>query len=222
MLETPQKEGEPKIFKLDYPNNAPWEYQGVVYNYYFAEESNNPKAVLVHLHGLNSHGGASGYFGVNLAKTCGINVYALDFKNFGQSGGDERGYIESFEDTVKTAEEFIKFIFNKYKGKPRLFLSGNSFGGSIAVQLAINTPKIYRGLVLFVPAIREVRESQYFMKKLGLAMGYMFPKLKLLNQSFDSGTKFKIGHHILADKNNYTAKIVPGSVRTVLNAMAEL
>jgi len=42
---------------------------------------------------LNAHGNGSGYFTQNIAKVCPIDIYALDFKNFGRSGGEERGYI---------------------------------------------------------------------------------------------------------------------------------
>lgn len=42
---------------------------------------------MFYFHGLNSHGNNSGYMGVNVSETCKINVYALDFTNFGQSGG---------------------------------------------------------------------------------------------------------------------------------------
>jgi hypothetical protein len=49
---------------------------------------------LFYLHGLNSYGGASAYMGVNIAKAVpNVNVYALDFLNFGKSKGDEKGYI---------------------------------------------------------------------------------------------------------------------------------
>jgi hypothetical protein len=52
---------------------------------------------MFYFHGLNSHANSSGYMGVSVSENCKINVYALDFKNFGLSGGDIRGYIPSFE-----------------------------------------------------------------------------------------------------------------------------
>jgi hypothetical protein len=72
------------------------------------------------------------------------------------------------------------------------------------------------------PSLREVKESQVIMKKVGKALGFLFPTLRLVNQTFDSGNKYDMSENILADKNNYTGKLVPGSVRTVLNAMEEL
>jgi hypothetical protein len=52
---------------------------------------------------MNAHGGSSGYLGVNIAKNASINVYAIDFLNFGQSKGDLDGYIDSIDDMVRQA-----------------------------------------------------------------------------------------------------------------------
>lgn len=67
-------------------------------NYYFVKHNKleEPKAVFFSFHGLNTHGGASGYLGTNLAASCPVDVYALDFKNFGLSEGPIRGFIPSF------------------------------------------------------------------------------------------------------------------------------
>lgn len=56
-------------------------------NYYSAKQTQlkEPAALFFSFHGLNSHGASSGYLGANIAKNCPIDVYALDFKNFGLS-----------------------------------------------------------------------------------------------------------------------------------------
>jgi hypothetical protein len=36
-------------------------------NYYFVKKTENPKALFFSLHGMNSHGGSSGYLGMNIA-----------------------------------------------------------------------------------------------------------------------------------------------------------
>ena len=64
----------------------------------------------------------------------------MDFKNFGQSQGDFRGYISSFEDSLKEAEGFVDFILAKYKNKPKVIISGLSFGGTICFKMAITKP----------------------------------------------------------------------------------
>jgi len=94
LLNTPQDQGPASILKEEYPQEARFKYKQYKLNYYFTETTSEPEAVLFYLHGLNSYGGASAYMGVNIAKTIpNVNVYALDFLNFGKSKGDYKGYI---------------------------------------------------------------------------------------------------------------------------------
>lgn len=104
MLDIPQKKGQFPIYKADYPSKAKWNYGGYNLNYWYSEKNGkNPSALVFYFHGLNSYGGSSGYFGTSLAEECGVNVYAVDFTNFGDSEGGERGYISSFESMVNEA-----------------------------------------------------------------------------------------------------------------------
>ena len=50
---------------------------------------------------MNSHGGSSGYYTLNIAKKLNLDVYAQDFINFGRSEGPCRGLIESLDAEVK-------------------------------------------------------------------------------------------------------------------------
>lgn len=94
MLQIPQKTGEYPIFKQEYPNHGKWSYKGTEHHYYYSLSEGKPtNAILISFHGLNAHGNGTGYFTQNIAKICPIDIYALDFKNFGRSGGEERGYI---------------------------------------------------------------------------------------------------------------------------------
>jgi hypothetical protein len=60
------------------------------------------------------------------------------------------------------------------------------------------------------------------MKKLGKAIGYLFPTMQLVTPKFTDGNRYKMEQHIIADERNYTGKIIPGTIRTVLNAMEEV
>lgn len=57
------------------------------------------------------------------------------------------------------------------------------------------------------------------MKKLGKAIGYLFPTLELVDPKFTDGNKYNMEKHIKADERNYTGKVIPGTIRTVLNAI---
>lgn len=70
-------------------------------NYFSVEKNNNPKAIVVHFHGLNSHGGLSGYYASEILAICPeTNFYSFDQMNFGQSEGPCRGHISSLEDSA--------------------------------------------------------------------------------------------------------------------------
>jgi alpha-beta hydrolase superfamily lysophospholipase len=103
---------------------------------------------------MNSHGGKSGYFGVNIAKNTQINVYSLDFLNFGKSQGDLRGYIHSFDECVNQAESFADHVSSLYNHTTPIFLCGMSLGGSISLKMSLRNPQKYKGIIFLNPALR--------------------------------------------------------------------
>lgn len=177
---------------------------------------------MIYFHGMNSHGGSSGYLGTKVSEACCINVYALDFTNFGLSGGTTRGYIESFEDVLEEAEAFVDFVMSQQNNKPKCILAGLSFGGTICFKLAITKPQAYHYLVLFSPALRGVKESMPFMKQVAKAIGYLLPTVKLLEPKFVDGNKYDMSEHIKGEPRNYLGRLIPGSVRNILNAIEEI
>ena len=92
---------------------------------------------------------------MNLVDHCGVNAYALDFMNFGQSGGPERGVISSFDELIEQAEGFINFIEKKYEEKKPIYISGLSLGGAICFKMGIRNPEKYAGVVFLSPALKE-------------------------------------------------------------------
>jgi pimeloyl-ACP methyl ester carboxylesterase len=66
-------------------------------NYYHTHVHSRPDALIFCLHGLNSHGGSTSYLATRIVEsTPNVNVYAVDFLNFGNSDGGYKGYIPSF------------------------------------------------------------------------------------------------------------------------------
>ena len=57
------------------------------------------------------------------------------------------------------------------------------------------------------------------MKQIGKAIGCIFPKVQTVSQTFTQGNKYLMGNKIREDPLNYTGKVIPGSIRTVLNAI---
>lgn len=94
ILKTPHDNGQAFLIEADYPHESTFTYKGYSLNYFHTDVNPNPSALIFFIHGLNSYGGNSAYLGNTYAATIpNVNVYALDFLNFGKSGGDYRGYI---------------------------------------------------------------------------------------------------------------------------------
>ena len=66
------------------------------------------------------------------------------------------------------------------KKKPKIIISGLSFGGTICFKMAIRNPQKYDFVVFFAPGLREVPESLPILKQLGKALGYLFPTLQIM------------------------------------------
>ncbi len=98
MLEIKQDPNPPPvIFKKDYPSTSKFTYQNYQLHYYSLEQTDSPQAIFFYVHGMNAHGGGSGYLASIISeKNTTTNVYALDQMNFGQSDGPFRGEISSF------------------------------------------------------------------------------------------------------------------------------
>jgi esterase/lipase len=75
---------------------------------------------------------------------------------------------------------------------------------------------------LLAPAIKNLEESLWLAKKFGKMLGFLCPRARLFKDKFDSGTKFNQKERIEADPYVYNDGAVPGSIRTVLNAMDEV
>ena len=129
---------------------------------------------------MGSHLGNSGYFANTICENIrDINVYAFDQLNYGQSEGPFRGLIESLEDSVRQGETFIDFLLTKFESKPRIFLGGSSYGGSICMKMSLLTPEKYAGIILLAPAIKKGLNATGFMPGLAKVLTFILPPVRL-------------------------------------------
>lgn len=77
----------------------------------------------------------------------------FDFVNFGQSEGPRRGCLESFDDLVVTAEQYVIKMKSKYPNT-KIFLSGMSLGGAVAFNILLQHPHLVHGAIFLSPSIR--------------------------------------------------------------------
>jgi len=89
----------------------------------------SPKAVVVIVHGFNSHSGYYQWTAEQLTDS-GYETYALDLPGRGKSDG-ERFYIADINEFVDNVDKLVSIVKAAHSGKP-VFVLGHSAGGVLS------------------------------------------------------------------------------------------
>jgi len=107
-------------------------------------EGQKARAVVVIVHGFNSHSGHYGWVAQEFVKS-GLAVYALDHRGRGKSDG-ERYYVDNFSDYVADVSTLVQQAKSKEPGLP-VFMLGHSAGGVISCGYALDNQAELAGLI---------------------------------------------------------------------------
>ena len=110
-----------------------------------------PRANLVCLHGIQSHGGWYEYSSQRLSQA-GYNVFYLDRRGSGLNRAD-RGDTPSFRRLLDDLDDFIRTLPAADAASTPVVLIGTSWGGKLAVGYCRRHPGRCDGLVLLCPGI---------------------------------------------------------------------
>ncbi len=153
----------------------------IYYQSWLPEEE--PKAVLVLVHGLAEHSGR--YMNVvNHFVPLGYAVYALDHIGHGKSDG-ERVYVDRFSDFVVTLKTFVDMVKAWQPGIP-CFMVGHSMGGLISASYLLSHQADLDGAVLSAPAIKVSDDISSLTIMTGKLLASIAPKFGVLQ--IDPGT----------------------------------
>ncbi len=103
-----------------------------------------PRAVVVIVHGFNSHSGYYQWVGEQLAAN-GRAVHALDRRGRGQTDGD-RFHVDKVEDYVEDVATLVRMAKSNHPGLP-VFLLGHSAGGVVACVYTLDHQAEISGLI---------------------------------------------------------------------------
>jgi acylglycerol lipase len=103
-----------------------------------------PRAVIVLVHGFNSHSGYYLWVAEELLAS-GLAVYALDLRGRGKSDG-ERYYVEKFSEYQSDVDMLVKRARGNHPGLP-MFILGHSAGGVIACNYVLDHQADFAGLI---------------------------------------------------------------------------
>lgn len=105
----------------------------------------NPKAVIIIVHGLAEHLGRYDYVVSKLNKWC-YSVYRFDNQGHGKSEG-KRGYIENYNNFSQDVDEIVDLVKSENE-EVKVFLLGHSMGGMISTLYGINFKNKVDGIIL--------------------------------------------------------------------------
>ncbi len=121
----------------------------------YRPDNDDPRALLIVLHGLGSHAGDFREIGRYFAER-GLAVFIPDVRGFGHYSG-LKGHVMSFDEFVEDIQNLIMQTKDRYLNK-LTFLFGSSLGGLNAVRYVTKYPRDIDGLILHCPAVSQTLE----------------------------------------------------------------
>lgn len=137
----------------------------------------NPKAIIILVHGVCEHCGRYEYTTSKL-NSFGYGVYRYDNRGHGKSSG-ARGHVKNFMDYTDDANAIVSIAMNEYPKLP-VYMFGHSMGAFITACYGIQYPGKINGQIFSgLPAIELPLPSIKLLKRLPYNI---MPKLKASNK----------------------------------------
>jgi len=124
-------------------------------------DCDDPRFLLLILHGYGSHGARFNELAAGLAKIGGY-VFAHDYEGFGESEGN-RGLIDDYQTLVRDAVQHIKEKKARFPKAP-VFLCGQSMGGALAVLTSHQHPDLVDGIITLSGMLAVPRDLSAWYK----------------------------------------------------------
>jgi alpha-beta hydrolase superfamily lysophospholipase len=136
----------------------------------------DPRAVVVVVHGINEHGGRYRRLADDLTRR-GYAVCAMDLRGHGNSDGP-RAWIAAFDEYLDDLELLLDRARARQPGKP-LFLLGHSLGGAIVALLGIMRTPSVDGLIFSAPAVLIAGDLFPMLRHVASLASRVWPTLRL-------------------------------------------
>jgi alpha-beta hydrolase superfamily lysophospholipase len=136
-----------------------------------------PRAVLIVVHGLRDHSSRYGELAVHLVGQ-GFAVHAFDLGGHAHSEG-VRVHIDSFDEYLSDLGLFLERVREREPGKP-VYLFGHSMGGAIVTLFTLEKKPDIQGLVLSAPAMKPGADVSGALIATTKVLGGVLPNLKVL------------------------------------------
>jgi alpha-beta hydrolase superfamily lysophospholipase len=142
----------------------------------------NPKAVMILVHGLGGYSGRFFELGPYFADK-GVRTCAIELKGFGDSPAI-KGHISNFKVYTNELKFLVKQVRAENPGK-KIFMLGESMGGLITLDFAIHHGDMMNGMILISPALKDKLPISLF-KKANIFFSALFNPMKKFSAQFNA------------------------------------
>ena len=145
--------------------------------FYRLWEPEQPKTLMVLVHGFGEHGGRYEAFGQALADR-GLVIACPDLWGHGRSAG-QRGDMERLSQYVDDLESLTVQAFLPRTKQKSAMVFGHSFGGLVAIHWALRHPQFLRSLVLQAPLLEVAFPVPRWKESLAAVLNRVWGRLAL-------------------------------------------
>ena len=115
-------------------------------------DDERPRALLIVIHGLGSHGYALKNIGEYFSER-GVAVFAPDMRGFGHYTG-LKGHVMNFDEYIEDMYNIVMQVKDRYLNKIT-YVYGESLGGQHVIRYVTSYSKAIDGIILSCPGVSE-------------------------------------------------------------------
>ena len=178
---------------------------------------NDPRAVILLVHGLGEHCGRYQHVAARLVDA-GYAVHALDHRGHGRSEG-KRAFVKTYDEFMRDLAQFRSIVESQHPGKALVML-GHSMGGNLAVGHALDHQAGLAGLALSGAALEVGDDFSPLQLKVFSLIAKVAPGVRPQGLSADAISRDPaVVAAYQADPLVYTGKISAGLGAALIGAM---
>jgi acylglycerol lipase len=150
-------------------------------------DNDKPRALLICIHGLGSHGYTLKNIGEYFAERQ-YAVFAPDMRGFGHYAG-RKGHVVSFDEYIEDMYNIVMQVKDRYLNK-LTFLFGHSLGGQHVIRYVVAYPKGVDGMMLSCPGVSETLDISPVKRLAGQFLSLLNVKIY-----FENTLDFSLASH---------------------------
>jgi len=118
----------------------------------FKPTSRTIQKIVIGCHGMAAEGDYFILYADQFVEQTGSAFYVMDYRGHGRSEGS-KGDIKDFQLLLDDLKEFTEFLQTVHANTP-IFVLGESMGGVVSLNFALQNPELLQGIVEFAPAVK--------------------------------------------------------------------